>query len=165
MFEEYRTPPEWQSNNSELVALDFWSHERLSYSARIYWHVSQFYFEGRIRGGRSRHTYFPKPSWAIIAVGNKKACLDFLDIVLSIYGCPSEILSSLTNKVRKWKVANETEEDNDEGGVEINGKIMNDRKSIVSQESVPSGINRPSNALSQVLVYLKKWRDKCLGKR
>jgi hypothetical protein len=150
MYEDYRTPSEWRSYNSELVALDFWLDEKHSYEARVYWDTSQskFYFEGKLRERRSRHIYFPKPNWAIIEVGSKADCIKFLDRTLPLYNCPSETLLELIGKIKRWKVADDTM---------INARVAS------TQKEPPD--SRPPSVMPRILNQIKRWRDKCLGGR
>lgn len=103
MFEENFVAPEWCQQCNKVAALDFWLFDDLSYSVHVLWSVSQFYFEGKKRQKRSRHIYFPRSSWQIIAIGDRGQCVKFLTEILPAQGCPSDIMSTLIDKVQGWE--------------------------------------------------------------
>ena len=100
---DYPIPPE--SRGSQLVVLEIWQDGERTYSAYIRCNGSQYFFEGKVRGGQkySRHAYFPRPQRQIISLGNREECIKFISQVLPFYGCPSKVISVLVESVRKWR--------------------------------------------------------------
>ena len=88
--------------DTKLLHIDLWKCGGSSYYVFIYWNGSQFVFEGKIKVGMDRHTYFPYTNCPKIEIGAKGGAVEFLTEYLTMYACPPTILSEFIYRVKEW---------------------------------------------------------------